>query len=310
MLTTHEDFKVELLNNEECKDFFKKWGTFASTCYASNKKYAKRIGQVCFESGHNSGSRAFHFIFDVTDVPRSLVDQLVRHEQGVVKNVQSFRYVNKGNATVYVPNLIAKDEEMTKLYNEIVSNSIEGYNKLVEMLKEKGFTGEKANEQARGVIPMNTNTGLTIGLTYEALVHLANERLCTRAEYPIRMLVKQMVVEVLKVLPDLQDKLVAKCITQMYCDEDKCCGIRPPKAQLEQAIKEKQSPTKVYDNIMNGIPMKLPEWEGFWASPNGKDILMYCADGEIVDIRETKDTKYTLDHIFKRFDWVEAKLDK
>ncbi len=90
------------------------------------------------------------------------------------------------------------------------------------------------------------------------------------------------------------------------CDEDKCCGIRPPKAQLEQAIKEKQSPTKVYDNIMNGIPMKLPEWEGYWVSPNGQDILMYCKDGEVLDIRETKDTKYTLDHIFKRFDWVVA----
>ena len=308
-LTTHKDFKVDLLNKEECGDFFTKWGTFACTCYHTPKKLAKRVGKVCFESEHNSGSRAFHFIFDVTNVPRSLVDQLVRHEQGVIKNVQSFRYVNKGTANVYVPNIIAKDEEMTKLYYDVVANSMEGYNKLVEMLKEKGFTGEKANEQARGVIPMNTNTGLTIGLTYEALVHLANERLCTRAEYPIRMLVKQMVVEVLKVLPELQDKLVAKCITQMYCDEDKCCGIRPPKAQLEQAIKEKQSPTKVYDNIMNGIPMKLPEWEGFWVANEEGNIEIHLANGKVIDLRDTKDTRYTLDHIFKRFDWEVAKIN-
>lgn len=307
MLTTHKDFKIELVNSEECKDFFLKWGTFASTCYASNKKYAKKIGKVCFESGHNSGSRAFHFIFDITDVPRSLVDQLVRHDIGVVKNVQSFRYVKKSGSTVYVPNLIAKDEEMAKKYREVVENSIKGYEELVTMLEAKGFKGEKANEQARGVIPMNTNTGLTIGFTYEALVHLANERLCTRAEYPIRMLVKQMVVEVLKVLPELQDKLVAKCITAMYCDEDKCCGIRPPKAQLEKAIHDRMSPTKVYDNIMNGIPMRLPEWEGYWVSPNGKDIFMYCKDGQVTDIRHTTDTKYTLDHLFKRFDWIEAK---
>lgn len=306
MLTTTKDFKIDVLNAEECKDFFTRWGTFACTCYQTPKRLANRVGKVCFESEHNSGSRAFYFIFDVTEVPRSLVDQLVRHENGVVKNVQSFRYVNKDGGTVYIPNLIAKDEEMASTYEAIVKQSLEGYATLVDMLKEKGFTGEKANEQARGVLPMNTNTGLTLGVTYEALVHLCHERLCTRAEYPIRRLVQQMRDLIVELIPELEPKLVVKCKANLFCTEDKCCGIAPTREEVVEKLNT-PSPTEVYNKLMSGIPMRLPEWEGYWKVDENNNIKIHCANGDVLDLRETTDTKYTLDFIFLRHDWIEVK---
>lgn len=236
MITTKNDFKVELLNKDEVKDFFARWGQFSCTCYNTPKKYAKRVGEVCFESEHNSGSRAFHFIFDISEVPRSLVDQLVRHENGVVKNVQSFRYVAKEGATVFIPHLIDLYPEIREEYELAIKDMNKHYSNILNMLKEKGYKGEKANEQARGILAMNTNTSLTIGFTYEALKHLANERLCTRAEYPIRQLVKMMVKEVVEVLPQLEPVLVAKCIDRMYCTEDKSCGLRMTKEDLIWAL--------------------------------------------------------------------------
>ena len=248
MITTKNDFKFQLLNKEECKDFFVKWGTFACTCYKTNKKFAKRVGEVCFESGHNSGSRAFHFIFDISEVPRSLVDQLVRHDIGVVKNVQSFRYVAKEGATVFIPHLIDLYPEIREEYIKAVEDMNEHYSNILNMLKEKGYKGEKANEQARGVLAMNTNTSLTVAFTYEALKHLANERLCTRAEYPIRQLVKMMVKEVVEVLPQLEPVLVAKCIDMMYCTEDKSCGLRMTKEDLQWALDRMNKEYKLEHN--------------------------------------------------------------
>lgn len=248
MLTTKQDFKVELLNKEEAKDFFFKWGRFACTCYNTPKKVAKRVGEVCFESGHNSGSRAFHFIFDISDVPRSLVDQLVRHEQGVVKNVQSFRYVAKEDANVFVPHLIDLYPDIKAEYEKAVEDMNNHYATILHMLQEKGYSGEKANEQARGILAMNTTTSLTIGVTYEALVHIANERLCTRAEYPIRQLVKMMCDLVIKEIPQLEEKLVAKCITDLYCTEDKSCGLRPKKEDLIWAIDRMNEIYKIDNN--------------------------------------------------------------
>lgn len=305
MLTTSKDFKLELLNKKECKNLFETWGLFACRCYDTPRRLAENVGHKCFESGHFSGSRTFYFMFDVTNVPRSLVDQLVRHEQGVVKNVMSFRYVKMKDATVYIPHIINNFPEIAYEYEKAVQNATQSYNKIVEMLEAEGIKGEVANEQARGILPMNTNTGLALGLTLEAIIHLANERLCSRAEFPIRCLTKQLVDVVLDVLPELNEVLVAKCDKLMYCPEDKSCGYKPKKEKVLERLNYTYTPEEVYKLIMSGVAMKLPEWDGYWIGENNT-IMMYCKDGSIVDIRETKDTRWTLDHIFLRHDWMKT----
>ena len=72
---TLNDFKVRLVNGEEVKSFIKKHGEFASICYDTPKEKAEAVGLHCLMSGHFSGSRHLHFVFELENVPRSAVDQ-------------------------------------------------------------------------------------------------------------------------------------------------------------------------------------------------------------------------------------------
>ena len=76
---TLDDFKVKLVNGEDVKSFIKKHGEFAAVCYNTPKEKAEAVGLHCLKSGHFSGSRHLHFVFELKNVPRSAVDQLVRH---------------------------------------------------------------------------------------------------------------------------------------------------------------------------------------------------------------------------------------
>lgn len=42
-----------------------------------------------------------------------------------------------------------------------------------------------------------------------------------------------------------------------------------------------------------GRKIKLPSWAGYWEK-DGDTVKMYCKDGKVLDIRETKDVFYTL----------------
>ena len=64
------------------------------------------------------------------------------------------------------------------------------------------------------------------------LIHLANIRLCSRAQAEIRVMTKMMVDELTKEEPWLKKYLVPKCERLGYCDEDKCCGRKIKKDEL------------------------------------------------------------------------------
>ena len=73
---------------------------------------------------------------------------------------------------------------------------------------------------------------MVASLNLRELIHLANLRLCSRAQYEIRCLVKAMTDEVIKKEPWLASYLVPKCEKLGYCDEDKSCGRVKTKEEL------------------------------------------------------------------------------
>lgn len=238
--------KVEFINKEYLRDnFFRNWGLAACTCYDTNPKYAVNVGKSCMKSGHYSGSRGQYFTFKISDVPRSLVDQLVRHEQGVFKNVQSFRYVSKNAFAYYTPSLIANCPTALEIYDRAMQEAARAYGELQVVLKDHyadelangRLSNENINQSARGVIPMNTNTELVIGFTLEGLIHLMELRLCTRAEEHIRKLVNIIKKEVLEVFPEFKEKFVIQCQKLGYCPEgDKCCGIAMTEEEFRKMV--------------------------------------------------------------------------
>lgn len=53
--------------------------------------------------------------------------------------------------------------------------------------------------------------------------------------------------------------------------------------------------------LKNGKKVKCPEWIGYWVYENN-NIMMYCKDGTIMKLTDTKDILYTLEFI-TRNDW-------
>lgn len=224
---TIADFKVRLVNGAEVKSFIKKHGEFAAICYNTPKEKAEVVGMHCLKSGHFSGSRHLHFIFELENVPRSAVDQLVRHNIGFVTNVQSLRYCNKdGKVSIYTAPELLDNPYMMKTIQDQENIVNAQYNYIQSHLEDSNIKGEKANEIARTILPIGISTSCNIAVNIECLIHLANVRLCTRAELPIRTIVKQMVDQVVEVEPRYKPLLVRQCKKLGYCPEaNKECPI-------------------------------------------------------------------------------------
>lgn len=230
-----KDFRIEILNPEEVKELFNHWGRFAAKCYDTPIKFSDKVGKSCLKSGHFSGSRSRYIEIDVSNVPRALVDQIIRKEQGFVKNVESGRYVNFSDFDYYTSPLIANIPEAKEIYDNHMLSTKETYTKLVKILNEHGITGEKAYEAARGVSPMNYRTGMVIGMTIEALIDLCHKRLCTRTQEHSRHLIKMIKDAVIEIVPELKPYLVIQCEHLMWCPEgSKCCGYYPTKEEVEE----------------------------------------------------------------------------
>lgn len=223
--------KVTLLNPAETKTLLSDWGSFASVCYNSNSSPSK-VGEHCLESEHFSGSRWRYIAFRIEEVPRFLVDQLIRHEQGVVKNVQSFRYVNKNNFSYDIPNEILENSELSERYSKYMEECKILYSDIKNYITNKGFTPEHANEQARYVLPMATFSSVDIAFTLEALIHLCHKRLCNRAERPIRELTHLIAKATIAVVPELKKYLIPQCQYLLWCPEKNGCGRFPSKEEL------------------------------------------------------------------------------
>ena len=223
--------KVTLVNKEAVKDFYKQWGIFSCECYDTPEKYAENVGKKCHKTKHYSGSRAFYFIFKLQDIPRSAIDQIVRHEQGFIKNVKSQRYTDSSDLGWYVPgwyvpDIIKKHPELLELWEEGFEEDREAYKILVKKLEElEGFTGEKAREVARGRLGIDIYSSAVVGLTIEALEHFMHKRLCFRAQEAVRKTAMAMKDELVKYL-DLKEYLVPDCKSTGYCPEnDKQCSV-------------------------------------------------------------------------------------
>ena len=59
--------------------------------------------------------------------------------------------------------------------------------------------------------------------------------------------------------------------------------------------------TKAYEALKHGAKIKCPEWKGYWVWENNT-IMIHTKEGNVLDIRDTKNTDYTFGFII-RDDW-------
>ena len=230
---------VKILNPDAVSKLFTNWGETSAICYDTHTDDPTPIGKGCMANGHFSGSRGDFIKFLVTGIPRFTVDQAVRHEVGVFKNVQSFRYVGKDHFAYEVPVEITDNPELLAKYDKHMQDVMNLYEDIQSYVLSKGKTQERANEQARYVLPISTHTAFVIGFTVEGIIHFMHKRLCSRAEDIIRQLAVEMKKEVVKILPNLEYRLVPECQYLLFCPENKkSCGAYPKRKEVELLVEQ------------------------------------------------------------------------
>jgi thymidylate synthase (FAD) len=137
---------------------------------------------------------------------------------------KSQRYVKEiGQFDYLIPPTFAKNEELKSKFENFMGE----ISKLYCEFTEAGIPAE----DARAVLPNATSTSMVASLNLREMIHIANLRLCSRAQYEIRCMVKAMCDVLIAEEPWLKPYLVPKCERLGYCDEDKSCG-RMPKREV------------------------------------------------------------------------------
>lgn len=222
------------------------------------------ILRFCLEHGHHGVFEHAHFTFSIEGVSRACSHQLVRHRIATFDQ-QSQRYVdfttlldpaNKAfdklladvidayrttgrlpdspetvrsieRYFVFPPTIRRRHETAMALAKSYADSVLE-YHKLVK--------SGVPPEDARFVFPNGMKTNLTATLNYRAIYDIADDRLCTRAQWEIRVLFALMKREVRQVSPFLADRLQPKCIHLGYCNEAKkaweTCQLKPHMSQV------------------------------------------------------------------------------
>jgi thymidylate synthase (FAD) len=192
------------------------------------------------KTGHASPLEQVVFWFGISGVSRALSHQFVRHRVGISFEQQSQRYVRyREERLEYV---------MPKSWEK--AGAAAEYDRLMREITrvyEAALAAGIPAEDARFVLPNATPTNFQIMVNFTELLHIADLRLCWRAQWEIRHMVALMRREVMKAVPELGGYLQPKCGDKRmgYCDEpvkewEKCPlgKVRPHKEQLLSVFRE------------------------------------------------------------------------
>lgn len=169
-------------------------------------------------SGHESPLEHVVFSFAVKGVSRALTHQLVRHRLASYSQ-QSQRYIKETDFDYIIPPSIAADPELKTEFEKLMRNIQISYNAMLKGFKAKGRTGEKANQDARFVLPQAAETKIVITMNARELLHFFKARCCQRAQWEIRRLAEEMLEVCRQKLPCIFSSAGAKCVELEYCPE-------------------------------------------------------------------------------------------
>ena len=184
----------------------------ASICYDSDPKNPLGLVKHLYRNGHHSVFEHIYFTFKIEGISRACSHQLVRHRHCSFTQ-RSQRYCSEDGFSAVLPCSV-EEAGGDYDYGTVM-------NRIAEFYEECQKVGVP-NEDARYILPNACMTSLYLSCNLRELIHMANERLCMRAQWEVRELVKLMVA---CVDPDLQFMLVPKCKSGRIICHEKCGGV-------------------------------------------------------------------------------------
>lgn len=170
----------------------------ASICYDSDPADPMKLVKHLYKNGHHSVFEHIYFTFRIDGISRACAQQLLRHRHSS-PTMRSQRYCSEDGFNYVYPESIRKIDTYGD-YHALMNTIGKHYKRLVDLGVPK--------EDARFVLPNACDTVLVTSFNLRQLIHICNERLCSKAQWEIRQLVQEMVK---LVDPDLRFMLVPKC---------------------------------------------------------------------------------------------------
>ena len=232
--------KVELLCHTAAPDVTVAMG--ARICYAGIDVDALReqveardraaLIQRVMDGGHLSTVEHASFTFAVEGISRVLLAQLTRHRIASF-SVQSQRYVSMHDGFDYIvpPAIEALGGEAVARYSGQMAQMHAWY---AQWQQELGGKSEKANEDARFVLPNACTTRLMMTMNARELLHFFSLRCCRRAQWEIRAMATEMLRQALRAAPAIFAQAGPGCVRGQCPEGSKSCGAA---AQVKEELR-------------------------------------------------------------------------
>ncbi len=221
----------------------------AKLCYASgdietlldglNEEKTNSFLEMLTNIGHESPIEHISFTFGIEGVSRALLAQITRHRIASF-SVQSQRYVEEKNFEFVTPPEIQNDSKAIRIFNEQMENSINAYNKLADILKEKHYNQfisegidektasakaqKKAIEDARFVLPNACDTKMILTMNARSLLNFFKLRCCKRAQWEIKAVADEMLKLCCQVAPVVFKNAGPSCLRGKCPEGRMSCG--------------------------------------------------------------------------------------
>ncbi|MDU0477912.1 FAD-dependent thymidylate synthase [Staphylococcus chromogenes] len=165
---------------------------------ADNASYVRHVMEV----GHTALLEHASATLYLRGISRSASHELMRHRHFSFSQL-SQRFVHDDDANVIIPDLIAEDEALSRLFYRAIDESRFAFNELLNALEEK-LGGEanallrkkQARQAARAVLPNATESRVVVTGNFRSWRHFIGMRASEHADAEIR----RVAVECLKVL--------------------------------------------------------------------------------------------------------------
>lgn len=197
--------------------------------------FVEMLGSI----GHESPIEHINFTFGIEGVSRALLAQLTRHRIASY-SVQSQRYVPEGDFEYITPPQISQEPEALAIFEQVMAQAEESYQKLVKILAQKekvrlmaqgkeekaaAREAEKtAIEDARFVLPNACATKMIVTMNARSLKNFFRHRCCLRAQWEIRFLAEEMLRLCQQVAPHLFIKSGPACVSGPCTEGKMNCG--------------------------------------------------------------------------------------
>lgn len=197
-------------------------------------------GLACIESGHGRALEYAAVDVEVSGYSARCIREVYTHIVGTTRLQESTRYINMSDFGYFTPKSIANNPKAHMIYVYLMDQVKATYEQLREL--------DIPVEDCANVLTLGSHSRITFKINVRSLLHLAEERMCSRAYHEIR----DFMHEFKKVLYSYGDAacelewqeialmMQPKCRKLGYCPEKKGCGMMISKKEAMRVLREYQ----------------------------------------------------------------------